>query len=117
MELIKDMWNDGWQGRLMLAFLIFLVLLIPAAVQASTQFSRRGSSARSENRTQPNVDSCSLKVSRRGPLGAVTIFVAVASQRVARENHSSGVSCSAPALLGRSSPAARINGKWWCSVV
>ena len=27
MELIKEMWDDGWPGRLMLALLIFVVLL------------------------------------------------------------------------------------------
>lgn len=31
MEMIKDMWNDGWPGRLILALLIFVVLL-PLAV-------------------------------------------------------------------------------------
>lgn len=37
MELIKEMWNDGWSGRLMLAFLVFVVLLIPAAIYGSVK--------------------------------------------------------------------------------
>lgn len=37
MELIKDMWDDGWTGRLILAFLIFVVLLIPAVIYGSVK--------------------------------------------------------------------------------
>lgn len=35
MELIKEMWGEGWHGRLMLALLIFLVLLLPTAIYGS----------------------------------------------------------------------------------
>lgn len=41
MELIKDMWNDGWPGRLILAFLIFLVLLIPVGIYGSVKEQER----------------------------------------------------------------------------
>ena len=37
MELIKEMWNDGWPGRLELAFLIFLVLLIPVMIYGAVK--------------------------------------------------------------------------------
>jgi hypothetical protein len=35
MELLRDMWDDGWMGRLLLALMVFLVLLIPAAIYGS----------------------------------------------------------------------------------
>ena len=41
MELIKDMWNDGWTGRLILAFLIFVVMLIPAVIYGSVKEQER----------------------------------------------------------------------------
>jgi len=41
MELIKDMWNDGWSGRLVLVFLIFLVLLIPVVIYGSVKEQER----------------------------------------------------------------------------
>lgn len=37
MELLRDMWDDGWMGRLLLALIVFLVLLIPAAIYGSIQ--------------------------------------------------------------------------------
>lgn len=37
MELLHDMWNDGWVGRLILALIVFLVLLIPAVIYGSIQ--------------------------------------------------------------------------------
>lgn len=35
MELIRDMWNEGWLGRMMLALIVFVVLLIPAVIYGS----------------------------------------------------------------------------------
>lgn len=35
MEMIKEMWDDGWLGRLMIALLVFMVLLIPAVIYGS----------------------------------------------------------------------------------
>lgn len=37
MEIIKEMWNDGWIGKLQLAFIVFLVLLIPAAIYGAIE--------------------------------------------------------------------------------
>lgn len=41
MQLLRDMWNDGWPGKLLLAMLVLLLLLIPAAIYASIQEAKQ----------------------------------------------------------------------------
>lgn len=41
MELLRDMWNDGWPGKLLLALIVFLLLLIPAVIYGTIQEAKQ----------------------------------------------------------------------------
>jgi hypothetical protein len=41
MELMKEMWDNGWTGRLMLAFITLVALLIPAVIYWSVKEQAR----------------------------------------------------------------------------
>lgn len=36
-EIVKEMWDDGWLGRMLLVFIVALVAMIPLMIYASIQ--------------------------------------------------------------------------------
>lgn len=49
-ELIQDIWDDGWFGRTMLAMLVLLLTLIPICIVAGVQEEKRWNAFQKEHK-------------------------------------------------------------------